>query len=133
MNIARSVAAATSALVLAGLLAGCGDADASAPSGPPAAAASPSQADTPALPPTGTTARTVSYRCVSGRAGTLAVDVPDLGDLTDRLNRIRPCEYDHGLERVTLVVTCRSGPVVVHLMDEAGRLAQPADNALCRH
>ena len=81
--------------------------------------------------PTGATARTVTYRCVSGRKGTLAVDVPDLSDLSTLLNRIQPCEYDHGLSDATLVVPCRSRPLNVHLTVAHGRLVQPSDEALC--
>ncbi len=81
--------------------------------------------------PTGTTARTVAYRCTSGREGTLTVDVPYLPDLAERINRIEPCEYDHGLSGATLVVPCRSGPLDVHLTVAHGRLVRRSDEGLC--
>ncbi len=81
--------------------------------------------------PTGTSARDVSYRCNSGREGTITVDVPDLRRLADRLNRIQLCEYDHRLSRVTLTVMCRSSPLVVHVTGAGGHVAQPSKEALC--
>ena len=48
-----------------------------------------------------------------------------------RINRIEPCEYDHGLSDATLVVPCRSRPLNVHLTVAHGRLVQPSDEALC--
>jgi hypothetical protein len=131
MKLARTVAAATSAFVVAGLLAGCGDVGASAPSSGPArpgTATSPADA---AVRPTGATARAVAYRCTSGRDGNLTVDVPDLADLAETVNRLQACEHDHGVSHATLVVTCRSGPLVIRLTGTDGRLAQPSDEALC--
>ena len=84
------------------------------------------------MPPTETTtARHVSYRCYSGREGTIAVDVPDLGDLADRLNGIQPCEYDQGVSRANLTVMCRSNALVVHLAAASGQVVQPSNDALC--
>jgi len=83
------------------------------------------------MPPTETTARNISYRCNSGRAGTIAVDVPDLGSLAHRLNRIQPCEYDKGVSRATVTVMCRSNALVVHLVAASGQVVQPSNDALC--
>lgn len=131
MNLARSVAAATSAVVLAALLTGCGDVGTSAPSTAPARTGTVTALPEAAVRPSGTTARTVAYRCTSGRDGTLTVDLRDLRDLSERINRIEPCEYDHGVSHATLVVTCRSGPLVVRLTGTDGRLVRPSDEALC--
>jgi hypothetical protein len=49
----------------------------------------------------------VSYRCTSGREGTIVVDVPDLGQLADQIDRIQPCEYDHGVARFSVVASPR--------------------------
>jgi hypothetical protein len=133
MKQTRSAAAAASALVLALLLTGCGDAGASSPGLRQTPAATGTAPAVAALRPTGTAARDVSYRCTSGRDGTIVVEVPDLGDLTDRLDRMQPCEYDEGMARATLVVTCPSGPRVVHLTGTGGHLTQPSDEALCLH
>lgn len=132
MKLAKSSSVAISILVLPLLLTGCGDAGA-----PPRSAdglrpaVTPTQSTASALRPTGTSARDVSYRCNSGREGTITVDVPDLGRLADRLNRMQPCDYDHGLSRATLTVMCRSSPLVVHLTGAGGHVAQPSKVALC--
>ena len=60
------------------------------------------------------------------------MDVPDLADLADRLNGIQPCEYDDGMSRASLVVTCPAGPLVVRLTGEDGDLVQPPGGAPCR-
>jgi len=83
------------------------------------------------MPPTETTTRNISYRCNSGRAGTIAVDIPDLGNLAHRLNRIRPCEYDKGVSHATVTVMCRSNALVVHLVAASGHVVQPSNDALC--
>jgi hypothetical protein len=83
------------------------------------------------MPPTRTAARNISYRCNSGRAGTIAVDVPDLGNLANRLNRIQPCEYDKGVSRATVTVMCRSDALDVHLVAASGQVVQPSNDALC--
>ena len=78
-------------------MAGCGDPGAGAPTGQQSRGNSGTTSAAPAEFPTGTTARTISYRCTSGREGTLVVDLPDLSRLADVLDRIQPCEYDHGI------------------------------------
>ena len=78
-----------------------------------------------------TTARSISYRCNSGRAGTIAVDVPDLGELAHRLNQVQPCEYDKGVSRATVTVMCRANALVVHLVAASGQVVQPSNAALC--
>ena len=102
MKIRASVATAVTVLVLPVLVAGCGDPGADAPTGQQSQADPETTSAAPAERPTGTTARTISYRCASGREGTLAVDVPDLDRLADRLDRIQPCEYDRGLATFSL-------------------------------
>jgi hypothetical protein len=83
------------------------------------------------MPPTETTARNIYYRCNSGRAGTIAVDLPDLGNLAHRLNRIQPCEYDKGVSRAAVTVMCHSNALVVHLVAASGQVVQPSNDALC--
>ena len=83
------------------------------------------------MPPTETTARNVTYRCNGGREGTVEVEVLDLGDLADQLNRIQPCEYDQGVSRATLTVMCRSNALVVHLAAARGQVVRPSNDALC--
>jgi len=131
MNLAESATVAISVLVFPLMLTGCGDDGAAPPIGRPTQAAPGSQSKAAAMPPTETTARTISYRCNSGRAGTIAVDVPDLGNLAHGLNRIQPCEYDKGVSRATVTVMCRSNAVVVHLVAASGQVVQPSNDALC--
>jgi len=131
MNLAESATVAISVLVFPLMLTGCGDDGAAPPIGRPTQAAPGSQSKAAAMPPTETTARNISYRCNSGRAGTIAVDVPDLGSLAHRLNRIQPCEYDKGVSRATVTVMCRSNAVVVHLVAASGQVVQPSNDALC--
>ena len=76
--------------------------------------------------PDGASAREVTYRCTSGRSATIVVDVPDLDDLADTLNRIQPCEYDRGFDRGTVPPSCESGPRVVQLRGGGGRVVQPS-------
>lgn len=131
MNLAESATVAISVLVFPLMLTGCGDDGAAAPLGRPTQAAPKSQSDAAALPPTATTARSISYRCNSGRAGTIAVDVPDLGELAHRLNQVQPCEYDKGVSRATVTVMCRANALVVHLVAASGQVVQPSNAALC--
>jgi hypothetical protein len=83
------------------------------------------------MAPDGASAREVTYRCASGRSATIVVDVPDLEDLADTLNRIQPCEYDRGFDRGTVPLSCESGPLVVQLRGSGGRVVQPARGTLC--
>ena len=131
MNLAESATVAISVLVLPLMLTGCGDDRAAAPIGQPTQAAPGSQSAAAAMPPTEITARHVSYRCNSGREGAIAIDIPDLGDLADRLNGIQPCEYDQGVSRATLTVMCRSNELVVHLAAANGQVVQPSNDAIC--
>jgi hypothetical protein len=129
MKPAASLSTAIAVLVLPVLLTACGGAGAAVAERTPAAVQPTSAA--PAERPSGTTARDVTYRCTGGRTGTIVVDVLDLGLLADRLNRIQPCEYDQGLSRATVTVTCPSGPLVVRLTGAGGRLDPPSSEALC--
>ena len=76
------------------VLAGCGTSDGTGAVEP---SRLPASADAPALPPDGSSAVTVSYRCVSGREGTLTLDLSDGRDLAETLDRVQPCEYDDGI------------------------------------
>lgn len=131
MKLAASLSTAITILVLPVLMAGCGDAGTAAPTGQQTRADDVAGTAEQAVRPTGTTARTITYRCSGGREGTIVVDVPDLDRLADRLNRMQPCEYDQGLSHATLTVMCRSSPLVVHLAGAAGEVEQPSDDALC--
>jgi hypothetical protein len=130
MKLGASLTSAVTVLVLP-VLTGCGNAGAAAPIARQTQADIEDTSAAPAVPPTGTTARNVSYRCSSGREGTIVVDIPDLGRLADRLNRIRPCEYDQGVSQATLTVMCRASPLVVQLTVAGGNLQQPSQEALC--
>ena len=123
--------AVSSGLVVLLLLAGCGEPGAADAAAGPARATTGARAPETAASPAGSTARLVTYRCRSGRDGTLAVDVPDLRDLAGRLNRIQPCEYDRGVARATVTVPCGSRSVLVHLAAADGRVSQPSDEELC--
>ena len=129
MVVTRS-AVASLALCLPLLLAGCGPSDQAGSTPEPATDATAKSA-APALAPEGSTARTISYRCMSGRQATIEVDVSDLQDLAETLNRIQPCEYDSGFDRGTVTVTCDSGPSVVQLRGDEGRAVQPPASSLC--
>ena len=131
MKLAASLSTAIAVFVLPFLIGGCGDARDAAPAGPQTQADVQTESAAPAEPPTGTTARDVTYRCESGREGSIVVDVPDLTGLADRLDRIQPCEYDQGVASATLTVTCHSSPLVVHLTAAGGRVEQPSNEALC--
>lgn len=131
MRLAAPLATAITVLVLPVLITGCGEAGGAAPIGQQTQEDIQTKSAAPAERPTGTTARDVTYRCSSGREGTIVVDVPDLDRLADRLNRIQPCEYDQGLSRATLTVMCRSNPLVVHLTGAGGHVEQPPREALC--
>jgi hypothetical protein len=111
-------------------LAGCGSAD-GAGSAPEAGGPAATSAAAPALGPDGPTARTIGYRCTSGRRATLIVDVPDLRDLADKLDRIQPCEDDQGFESGTVTITCDSGPRQVALRGSEGSVVQPPESSLC--
>ena len=127
MKPTAALSIAITGLVLPVLLAACGGAGADLQT--PASVQPTSTA--PAERPGGTTTREVTYRCNSGREGAIAVDVPDLNLMADRLNRIRPCEYDQGLSRATVTVVCHSSPLVVHLTGAGGQIEQPSDASLC--
>jgi hypothetical protein len=101
MRLAEWLSTASSVVLVPLLLTGCGDTGPAAPSRQQSEGAGQTQSAVPAMPPTGAGARLVSYRCTNGREGTIVVDVPDLSQLADRINRIQPCEYDGGLSRVT--------------------------------
>jgi len=103
MRLAEFLSTAASVLVVPLLLVGCGDTEPAAPTGRQSASPAQTGSAAPAMPPTGTSARTVSYRCSSGREATIVVDVPDLGQLADTINSIQPCEYDGGLMRYRLI------------------------------
>ena len=102
MKLAGSLSTAITVIVLPVLMTGCGDAGAAAPIGRQTQADIETKPAAPVVRPTGPTARDVTYRCSSGREGTIAVDVPDLDRLADQLNEIQTCEYDQGLSRATL-------------------------------
>jgi hypothetical protein len=102
MRLAASLPTAIIVLALHVLTTGCGGADRAAPTAEQTAADVQPQSEAPALPPDGATARSVTYRCNSGREGTLVIDLPDLDRLAERLDRIDPCEYDNGLSRATV-------------------------------
>ena len=131
MRLAHWLSTASSGLAVALLLTGCGDLGAPPSRVPAGHAATETRTEAAAIRPTGPTERSVSYRCLSGREDTIAVDVPDVGHLADILDRIQPCEYDQGLSRATLIVTCQSGLVAVHMTGAGGRLRQPSHEALC--
>ncbi len=132
MKLTEWLALASPILVLTLLLTGCGDTGAAAaPIGGQTHNPTAAHSALPAIRPNGTTARDVSYRCNSGREGTIVVDVPALSHLADKLNRIQPCEYDRGVSRATVTVICRSDPLVVHLTGKDGLFAQPSSEALC--
>ena len=130
MSLPRWLPGAASGLVVVLIVTGCG--------GSGGVVARPTRSTTgatpeePATSPEGATARRVSYRCRSGRAGTIVVDVPDLAHLADRVNRIQPCEYDEGLAHAAVTVSCGTGPVVVALRAAGGLVAQPSTDGLCR-
>jgi hypothetical protein len=130
MKPAASLSTAIAGLVLPVLLAACGGAGAAA-TGPRTSATVQPRSAAPAQRPNGTTAREVSYRCNSGREGTITVDVPDLDLMADRLNGTQPCEYDQGLSRATVTVTCHSSPLVVRLTGAGGQIEQPSNESLC--
>ena len=132
MRIRASLRTVVIVLVVPVLVTACGDGGAQQPGGRQGQRDVERESAAPAVQPSGATARAVSYRCRSGREGTLVVDVPDLGILAARLDRVQPCEYDQGLSRATLTVTCRSGPLVVRLAARDGHPVQPSDAALCR-
>jgi hypothetical protein len=131
MKLAASLSAAITILVLPVLTTGCGVAGAPASIGRQSPAHIEAKSSAPAVPPGGTAARDVSYRCHDGREGTMVVNIPDLDRLADQLNRIQPCEYDHGLSRASLTVMCRSRPLVVHVTAADGHVEQPSKTALC--
>ena len=131
MKLGATLTAALALLALLLMATGCSDVGTAAPIGRQTHADIEHGSAAPAVPPAGTSARHISYRCGSGREGTLLVDVPDLGTLADRINRIQPCEYDKGLSRATLTVTCRSRPRVVPLTGTGGLVEQPTSEALC--
>lgn len=88
----------------------------------------PAQSAAPALRPSGVSARTVDYRCIGGRLGTITVAVPDLHRLAQVLNPINVCEYDGGLAEASLTIDCDSGsPARIHLVAVDGKL--PADTS----
>ena len=127
----RWSSSALSVLSVALLIAGC---EGSEPSASGDAGSDPdggTRSAAPAMPPGGASAREVTYRCASGRSATIVVDVPDLEDLADTLNRIQPCEYDRGFDRGTVPLSCESGPLVVRLRGSGGRVVQPSPGTLC--
>jgi hypothetical protein len=107
MTLVERWSAASLLLVVPMLLAGCGDTGPATPGGQQSEASAPTQTAVPATDPTGSGARLVSYRCTSGREGTIVVDVPDLGQLADQIDRIQPCEYDDGVARFSVVASPR--------------------------
>ena len=131
MKLAASLSTAVAALVLPVLITGCGDAGGTAPIGRQTPAEVQTRFEAPAVPPTEMSGRDVTYRCSSGREGTLVVDVPDLDRVADRLNRIQPCEYDNGLSGATLTLMCGSNPLMVHLAGEDGHVKQPSKEDFC--
>jgi hypothetical protein len=131
MRVTAWLSTASSILVLPLLLTGCGETGAAAPIERQTQATTETQSPEPAIRPNGTTAHDVSYRCNSSREGTIVVDVPNLSDLADTLNRIQPCEYDRGVSLATVTVICRSDPLVVQLTGKDGNVAQPSREALC--
>ncbi len=129
MVVTRS-AIASLALCLPLLLAGCGQSDQAGSTPEPATDAT-AQSAAPAIPPEGSTARTISYRCTSGRQATIEVDVPDLRDLAATLNKIQPCEYDRGFDRGTVTVGCPSATTEISLRGRDGQALQPSESSLC--
>lgn len=105
MRLVEGWATASFLLVVPLLLTGCGGTDPAAPGGRQGEAAALSPSAVPASTPSGPGARLVSYRCTSGREGTIVVDVPDLDRLADQLDRIQPCEYDQGVARATVAAS----------------------------
>jgi hypothetical protein len=112
------------------VLAGCGSTDGAGSSSPETGGPTATSA-APAQEPGGPTARTIDYQCASGRQATLTVDVPDLRDLADTLDRIQPCEDDQGFESGTVTVPCDSGPRPVALRASGGSVVQPPESSLC--
>ena len=121
-----------SLLVCMVLLTACGGSGSAAPGEPALDPGHRTRSAAPATAPEGPTAREVSYRCASGRSATVVVDVPDLTDLADVLNRIDPCEYDGGFQSGTVTLPCGSGPLVVQLAGREGRAVQPSPASLCQ-
>src|SRR3954453_13247386 len=63
----------------------------------------------PAIRPSGASARAVHYHCRSGGRGTISVSLPNPRRLAQVLNAIDVCEFDRGLADVVLRVRCSDG------------------------
>ena len=122
---------ALAVLSVALLVTGCGGSEPSASGDPGSDPDGGTRSAAPAMSPDAAPAREVTYRCTSGRSATIVVDVPELEDLADTLNRIQPCEYDRGFDRGTVALSCESGPLVVQLRGSGGRVVQPSPGTWC--
>ena len=92
-----------------------------------------SGAGSPASRPGGASAQVVHYQCVSGREGTIAVNLPDPRSLPQAFNPINACEYDRGLASVRLTVRCAAGgpEKEVRLAAKHGQLPASAARTIC--
>jgi hypothetical protein len=131
MRVAEASTSAIMVFVVALLIAGCGEAGVAESPGRSTPAAGETSAVYEAVHPTGSAARTVAYRCRSGREGTLVLEVADLRNLADAVNGTMPCEYDDGVAVASFTVRCESGPVVVRLATVGGRVERSATDTPC--
>lgn len=131
MKIPATIATVFTVFVSPLLLTGCGSAGSGAVTGQETPTAPATKAASPAMRPTGLTARDITYQCRTGLTDTITVDIPDLDRLAEQLNAIQPCEYNRGFSIAMLTVMCRTNPLVVHLTSTAGRIEQPTRAALC--
>lgn len=87
----------------------------------------------PAQAPSGAAATVVQYHCHAGRRDAITVTLPDPRRLAEVLNPINVCEYDGGLEDVSLSVGCAMGaaPKQVRIVAVDGKLPTSAGSATC--
>lgn len=93
----------------------------------------PSQPAAKALPPRGSAAQDVSYRCVHGRQATISVSLPDPRKLAEVLNPINVCEYDGGLAEIAITVACEPGGTAkrVRVVAVNGQLPTSTSRTVC--
>ncbi len=84
------------------------------------------QASEPADAPASPNARTISYECAESSGNTILVELQNLDDLAALVNGINLCEFDGGLDEITVEVPCPQGMRAITVRSFEGRVTDQA-------
>ena len=85
----------------------------------------------PALAPAGPNARTIGYTCARSSGNTILVELQNLDELAGLVNAINLCEFDGGLDEITVEVLCPKGTRTITVLTVGGKVTDRAVMDAC--